>query len=99
MIKLRKATSNDFKFYFELKCEQSSVYWGGFLEVPNIADLKSFWYKYVNQNNSERELLVLENGGYCYVMFKQYLKETLWVYPWESLSRQEVKVLEKQSSD
>lgn len=63
MIKLRKATSNEFKFYYELKCEQSSVYWGGFLEAPNIADLKSFWYKYVNQNDSERELLILENGG------------------------------------
>ena len=63
MVNLRKASAKDFDFYYGLKCEPSSVYWSGFVEAPTVEGLKSFWRKLVEQRNTEREILFLEEGG------------------------------------
>lgn len=77
MMKVRKAYIGDFDFYYKLKSEPSSIYWGGFSEAPSIEGLQAFWGKYVVQDSIEREHLIMEDGGYQLAMFKQYLKETL----------------------
>ena len=70
---LRKATSRDFDFYYSLKCEPSAVYWGGFSEAPTKEGLKTFWNKYVIQNDHDREIMIMEEGaipvGYIQAVF------------------------------
>lgn len=43
MIEIKEAKLNDFDFYYDLKCEESSVYWGGFSQIPQRNKLYEFW--------------------------------------------------------
>ena len=35
MITFRTAKNEDFDFYYNIKCEESQIYWGGFDKAPD----------------------------------------------------------------
>ena len=47
MICLRLATLDDFEFFYDLKCEESNIYWTGHNEKPNKENLYAFFSKAV----------------------------------------------------
>ena len=59
MLELIKARRKDFDFYYKLKCEESSIYWSGFAEKPNKAQLLKFWEDIINGHISRRSIYIL----------------------------------------
>lgn len=60
---LRKPQIEDFDFYYELKCEPSSVYWSGFEKAPDKENLYGHFLKLVNREYSSRDFYFLEDKG------------------------------------
>ena len=61
MVALRRCAPEDFEFYYDLKCEPSSLYWGGFASQPNRERLFNH-YVATFIEGSERELLIIVEG-------------------------------------
>lgn len=62
MVVLRKCGPSDFDFYFDLKCEPASLYWGGFSNPPERSRLLAHYTATFIEGN-ERELLIMEEDG------------------------------------
>ena len=58
---LRSPCENDFDFYYNLKCEPSSVYWSGFEKEPDRENLKAHFHKLITGGFPERTLYILED--------------------------------------
>lgn len=65
MIELRLATLDDFDFFYELKCEDSNIFWTGHGEKPKRENLYSFFENAVEQAEKPdaRKIFIVENGG------------------------------------
>lgn len=48
MIVLREGKFEDFEFYYNIKSEKSSVYWGGFDTKPSYEKLQKYYRKLIN---------------------------------------------------
>ena len=59
MISFKIAEVEDFDFYYELKCEESQIYWGGFEKAPNREHLLNHFKKIVVGSSDERQLFFL----------------------------------------
>ena len=62
MIALRKCEPRDFGFYYDLKCEPASLYWGGFDTPPERERLLAHFTS-VFIEGCDRELLIIEGEG------------------------------------
>ena len=62
MITLRKCVADDFEFYYNLKCEPSSLYWGGFANPPAKERLLAHFTSTFIEGK-DRELLIIEEEG------------------------------------
>lgn len=65
MIGIRLAELNDFDFFYDLKCEDSNVFWTGHGEKPKRDNLLCFFTKAVeNADESEaRKIYIVEDDG------------------------------------
>lgn len=59
MTEIRQATLNDFDFYYQLKCEKSSVYWSGFSGIPDRNQLYAFWKHLIDGKIVGRKIYIL----------------------------------------
>ncbi|MBR3171048.1 MAG: GNAT family N-acetyltransferase [Lachnospiraceae bacterium] len=60
---LRLPVKNDFDFYYELKCEPSSIYWSGFASAPDREKLYVHFMRFVKNNFPDRDFYILEDQG------------------------------------
>ena len=44
-MRLRDSRQDDFEFYYNLKCESSSIYWSGFAKAPERDNLENHFSK------------------------------------------------------
>ena len=63
MITLRLANLDDFDFYYSIKCEDSSVFWGGFIEPPDKENLWNFFSRVIAGQKEEgsRKIYIIED--------------------------------------
>lgn len=59
MLILKEATVNDFDFYYNLKCEETSVYWSGFSQAPNRITLRDYWQNLTDGKIIDRQIFIL----------------------------------------
>lgn len=43
MVLIRKASLEDFAFFYEMKCEDTNIFWTGHGDKPNKENLHSFF--------------------------------------------------------
>lgn len=60
---LREPCAEDFEFYYELKCEPSSVYWSGFEKAPDKENLNRHFQRLINKEFANRDFYMLEDKG------------------------------------
>lgn len=60
-IALVEATTDDFEFFYSLKCEENSIYWGGFADKPGYMDLLK-WYRHILSGKAKQILIVKWRG-------------------------------------
>lgn len=60
---LREPISGDFDFYYELKCEPSSIYWGGFDKAPDRNGLNEHFNRFLRKEFPDRDFYILEDEG------------------------------------
>lgn len=48
MVYFKKATMDDFEFFYDLKCEENNIFWTGHGEKPQKENLKKFYEHSVN---------------------------------------------------
>ena len=60
---LRKPETGDFEFYYELKCEPSSVYWSGFEKAPDKENLRGHFKRLIDKDFPNRDFYILEDQG------------------------------------
>lgn len=65
MIGIRLAELKDFDFFYDLKCEDSNVFWTGHGEKPKRENLLSFFIKAIeNADRSDaRKIYIVEDDG------------------------------------
>lgn len=61
MFKIRKATMNDFEFYYKLKCEKNSVKWSGFEDKPNKDNLYIWFKRCVELEEIKKQIFIIED--------------------------------------
>lgn len=62
-MKLRLPQTSDFEFYYDLKCESSSIYWGGFEKPPDKEGLRIHFLRLMQGEIPKRKLYLLEDQG------------------------------------
>lgn len=75
MIIFRLAKNEDFDFYYNLKCEESAIYWGGFEKAPDRENFHNHFNKIVTGNYDERQLLFALDSNFL-VGFLQLTRNT-----------------------
>lgn len=65
VIDLRLATLDDFDFFYDLKCEDSNIFWTGHGEKPERENLYLFYKNAVEKADepSARKIFIVENDG------------------------------------
>lgn len=65
MVKLRLAVPEDFDFFYELKCEESNIYWTGHGEKPNREKLYLFFIGAIEHAHKKeaRKIFIIEDSG------------------------------------
>ncbi len=63
MLKLRDATFEDFSFYYNLKCEDSSIYWSGYSQKPDFHKLFDFWNMIIKEKCDRRHIYILSENN------------------------------------
>ncbi len=60
---LRTAKIEDFNFYYDLKCEPSSIYWSGFSNAPDKNSLRNHFLRLINGEILNRDFYIAEDKG------------------------------------
>ena len=74
MTTLRLATLEDFDFFYDLKCEESNIYWTGHDEKPKRENLYGFFKSAIDNvaGRETRKIFIVENDsipvGHLYVI-------------------------------
>lgn len=75
MVSIRPATKEDFDFFFELKSEESNVFWTGGADKPKEENLRRFFYDAVDHaaEPQARKIYIIENEegekvGHLYII-------------------------------
>lgn len=74
MVSIRKATLTDFDFFYEIKCEETNIFWTGHLEKPEKDNLFSFFESAIKDamNYNSRKIYIVEDDmnkiGYLYII-------------------------------
>ena len=75
MLRIRLADYDDFDFFFDLKSEESNIFWTGGVTAPDKDNLKTFFYKAVDDASSvdTRKIYIVENEngekvGHLYIL-------------------------------
>ena len=63
MMIFRDPKIEDFEFYYELKCEPSSIYWSGFEKAPDKDNLYGHFVNIINKGIPGRDFYILEDNG------------------------------------
>lgn len=61
MIIFRVAKKEDFDFYYNLKCEKSQIYWGGFEKAPDREVFLNYYNKIIEESSERRLFFVVDN--------------------------------------
>ena len=59
---LRNGTEDDLTFYYDLKCEPTAIFWGGFSHKPDFEGLKDHYNKLISGAISGKDLYILEDN-------------------------------------
>lgn len=59
-IVLREPNYGDFEFLYNLKCEKTSIYWGGFEKAPIKNDFFEHYKKIIEKQYENRQFFILE---------------------------------------
>lgn len=74
MINIKLATKDDFEFFYDLKCENSNIFWTGNGEKPLRKNIKNFFDSCLEKENLlyERKIFIVYDEdirvGYLYVI-------------------------------
>lgn len=70
-IEFRKATSDDYDFYFDMKSEESNIYWTGHENKPDYVELKKWFENNISSLDRVTYVIFRQNNkiGYVYVDF------------------------------
>ena len=65
MVTVRLATMEDFEFFYELKCEESNIFWTGHGEKPQRENIYNFYKNAIaNADKQEaRKIIIVESDG------------------------------------
>ncbi len=76
---LREPKYDDFDFLYNLKCEKTSIYWGGFEKAPNRNDFFEHYKKIIEKEYENRQFFILEKYSNP-VGYLQLTKNTEYEY-------------------
>lgn len=64
MVSIRVATLEDFDFFYDMKCEDTNIFWTGHDEKPEKKNLMSFFKKAIeNTEKGGRLIYIIEDEG------------------------------------
>ena len=65
MVSIRLATIDDFEFFYDMKCEETNIFWTGHDSKPERENLSSFFKKAIEDFTKQdaRKIYIIEDDG------------------------------------